>query len=539
MSFFKKKMLVTCALPYSNGSIHLGHLLEHIQADIWVRYNRMIGHEVWFICADDAHGTAVMLKSKKQNILPEELIFKIYKEHKYDFSSFQISYDNYHSTHSKENYNLVQKIYNLLDSNGHIKECTISQLYDDKEKIFLPDRFVKGFCPSCKSEDQYGDHCEVCGAVYAAIDLVNPLSVLSNSVPILRTSVHLFFNLPFFSNFLKKWIFSGVLDKNVLNKTKEWFKIGLKKWDISRDEPYFGFKILNYLNKYFYVWLDAPIGYMSTFKNLCKKRTNLNFDEFWNKNSNCELYHFIGKDIVYFHTLFWPAILEATGFRKPTKIFVHGYVTIHGNKLSKSKNDFILASDWLKYLDSDSLRYYYACKLSNNIQDIEFNIYQLVEKVNTDIVNKVVNLASRSASFINKNFCGKLSDQLSDIKLYMKFISESKNIEVLFNNREFSLAMKKIMILSDVANKYINDQQPWKLAQEKYDQLHKIASMGVNLFRVIMTWLKPVTPSLAERSELFLKIKLDWKGIKKPLLNHTISKFKILYKRIDINKIKL
>lgn len=539
MSFLKKKMLVTCALPYSNGSIHLGHLLEHIQADIWVRYNRMIGHEVWFICADDAHGTAVMLKSKKQNILPEELIFKIYKEHKYDFSSFQISYDNYHSTHSKENYNLVQKIYNLLDSNGYIKECTISQLYDDKEKIFLPDRFVKGFCPSCKSEDQYGDHCEVCGAVYAAIDLLNPLSVLSNSVPIVRTSVHLFFNLPFFSDFLKKWIFSGVLDKNVLNKTKEWFKIGLKKWDISRDEPYFGFKILNYLNKYFYVWLDAPIGYMSTFKNLCKKRTNLNFDEFWNKNSNCELYHFIGKDIVYFHTLFWPAILEATGFRKPTKIFVHGYVTIHGNKLSKSKNDFILASDWLKYLDSDSLRYYYACKLSNNIQDIEFNIYQLVEKVNTDIVNKVVNLASRSASFINKNFCGKLSDQLSDIQLYMKFISESKNIEVLFNNREFSLAMKKIMIFSDVANKYINDQKPWTLAQEKYDQLHMIASMGVNLFRVIMTWLKPVTPSLAERSELFLKIKLDWKGIKKPLLNHTISKFKILYKRIDINKIKL
>ncbi|MCW5196747.1 class I tRNA ligase family protein, partial [Buchnera aphidicola (Pemphigus obesinymphae)] len=376
-------------------------------------------------------------------------------------------------------------------------------------------------------------------AVYSAIDLVNPLSVLSNSVPIVRTSVHLFFNLPFFSDFLEKWIFSGVLDKNVLNKTKEWFKIGLKKWDISRDGPYFGFKILNYLNKYFYVWLDAPIGYMSTFENLCKKRKNLNFDEFWNKNSNCELYHFIGKDIVYFHTLFWPAILEASGFRKPTKIFVHGYVTIHGNKLSKSKNDFILASDWLKYLDSDSLRYYYACKLSNNIQDIEFNIYQLVEKVNTDIVNKVVNLASRSASFINKNFCGKLADQLSDIKLYMKFISESKSIEVLFNNREFSLAMKKIMALSDIANKYINDQKPWKLEIEKYDQLHMIASMGVNLFRVIMTWLKPVTPSLAERSELFLKIKLDWKGIKKPLLNHTISKFKILYKRIDINKIQL
>ncbi|HXK00614.1 MAG TPA: methionine--tRNA ligase, partial [Buchnera sp. (in: enterobacteria)] len=449
MSVLSKKMLVTCALPYANGPIHLGHLLEHIQADIWVRYHRMIGKKVWFICADDAHGTAVMLKSKKKNIAPETLISKIYQEHKRDFLSFNISYDNYYSTHSKENYDFVQKIYTVLKTNNYIKKRVISQLYDTKEKIFLPDRFVKGRCPSCKYENQYGDHCEACGTIYSAIDLIEPVSVISNSVPILQTSMHLFFDLPLFSNFLKKWIFSGVLQKNILNKTKEWFQVGLKQWDISRDAPYFGFKIESYLNKYFYVWLDAPIGYISTFKNLCEKKTDIDFNEFWDKNSTCELYHFIGKDIIYFHTLFWPAILEAIDFRKPTKIFVHGYVTVHGSKLSKSKNDVIKAIDWLKYCDSDSLRYYYACKSSANIKDIEFDIPQLVKKVNTDIVNKVVNLASRSSSFINKIFDGKLSDKLSDTKLYMEFISESKNIEKLFNRREFSLAMKKIMKLSD------------------------------------------------------------------------------------------
>ncbi|CAL4042352.1 methionine--tRNA ligase [Buchnera aphidicola] len=539
MSILSKKILVTCAFPYANGSIHLGHLLEHIQADIWVRYNRMRGHQVYFICADDAHGTAVMLKSKKQNISPEELISNIYQKHKYDFLNFNISYDNYYSTHSKENYDLVKKIFSILSRKNHIKEDVIHQLYDTEENIFLPDRFVKGFCPICKSGDQYGDHCETCGAIYAAKDLIKPISVLSKSIPILRTSIHLFFDLPFFSNMLKKWIFSGILQDSVLNKTKEWFRVGLKKWDISRDKPYFGFQIPNYLNKYFYVWLDAPMGYISTFKNLCKKRIDLDFHEFWNKDSTCELYHFIGKDIIYFHTLFWPAILEAIGFRKPTKIFVHGYVTMHGNKLSKSKNSFMLASDWLKNFDSDSLRYYYACKLSDKIQDIEFDIQKLVKKVNTDIVNKVVNLASRSASFINKIFYGKLAGKLIDMKFYMEFVSASKDIEKYFINRQFSLAIKKIMKFSDIANKYINDQKPWILGKEKYDQLHMISSMGINLFRVIMTWLKPVVPSLAERSEFFLKTILTWDGIKNPLLQHKINNFTILYKRIDINKIKL
>ncbi|HMI76784.1 MAG TPA: methionine--tRNA ligase [Buchnera sp. (in: enterobacteria)] len=534
MNFVSKKILVTCALPYANGPIHIGHLLEHIQADIWVRYNRMRGHTVFFICADDAHGTAIMLQAKRKNISPETLIENTIQNHKNDFLNFHISYDHYHSTHSEDNFYFLKKIFFILQEKGYIKERVISQLYDSKEKIFLPDRFVQGLCPVCKSINQYGDNCEFCGATYDAINLIEPKSVLSNTIPIIRDSMHLFFNLPKFSNMLEKWILSGVLSKNIINKTKEWFKCGLKEWNISRDRPYFGFKIPNYPNKYFYVWLDATIGYISTFSHFCKSRTDITFKEFWDKDSSTELYHFIGKDIIYFHSLFWPAILESIGFRKPTKIFVHGYIMMNGVKLSKSKNCFIIASNWLKYYNADSLRYYYASKLSSGIQDIEININQFVQKFNADVIHKVINLASRSAGFINKQFNNKLSKKLDNMTLYMDFIFVSKEIEKFFDNRNFSLAMKKIMQVSDIANKYINDKKPWTLNITQHDELHMICSLSINFFRVIMTWLKPVMPRLAEKVEYFLKITLTWQGIYEPLLDHEINEFQVLYKKINV-----
>ncbi|WP_343192253.1 methionine--tRNA ligase [Buchnera aphidicola (Formosaphis micheliae)] len=533
MSIQYKKILVTCALPYANGSIHIGHLLEQIQADIWVRYNRMIGNKVWFICADDAHGTAVMLQAKKRNISPEMLITNVLNEHKLDFFKFNISHDNYYTTHSIENRTLINEVYDILKNSGYIKERVIFQLYDMKKNMFLPDRFVQGVCSLCQAKNQYGDHCEVCGGTYSAMDLINPVSVLSYTKPIARKSLHLFFDLPYFTNMLKKWILSGVLQNNIIKKTQEWFKYGLKKWDISRDSPYFGFKIPNYVDKYFYVWLDASIGYMSIFKNLCKKKIDLCFNEFWKKDSTCELHQFIGKDIIYFHTLFWPAILEGLNLRKPTKIFVHGHVTINGDKLSKSKHTFMKASDWLQNYDSDSLRYYYACKLSSNANDIEVNIMQLVQKINSDIVNKVVNLAVRNSSFIHKKFYGKLSNVLDDLTLYNQFLNESKNIECFFDNREYSLAMKKIMELTDIANKYINDKKPWTLDQKNNDKLHSICSMGINLFKIIVTWLSPVMPELAKRVEYFLNKKLIWKELSSPLLNHNINYVRVLYERIN------
>ncbi|MCX0501004.1 methionine--tRNA ligase [Erwinia billingiae] len=539
MTQVAKKILVTCALPYANGSIHLGHMLEHIQADIWVRYQRMRGNQVYFICADDAHGTPIMLKAQQLGIAPEQMIAEMSQEHQTDFAGFDISYDNYHSTHSDENRELSELIYTRLKENGFIKNRTISQLYDPEKGMFLPDRFVKGTCPKCKSPDQYGDNCEVCGATYSPTELINPQSVVSGATPVMRDSEHYFFDLPEFSAMLQAWTRSGALQEQVANKMQEWFESGLQQWDISRDAPYFGFEIPGAPGKYFYVWLDAPIGYMGSFKNLCDKRGDIDFDAFWKKDSDAELYHFIGKDIVYFHSLFWPAMLEGSNFRKPTNLFVHGYVTVNGAKMSKSRGTFIKASTWLQHLDADSLRYYYAAKLSSRIDDIDLNLEDFVQRVNADIVNKVVNLASRNAGFINKRFDGKLSAELADPELYKTFTDASASIGEAWNSREFGRAVREIMALADVANRYVDEQAPWVVAkQEGRDaDLQAICSMGINMFRVLMTWLKPVLPSLTERTEAFLNVEMSWDGIQQPLLDHKISAFKALYSRIEMDKV--
>lgn len=533
----KKKILVTCALPYANGPLHIGHMLEHIQADIWVRYKKMRGYdELWFICADDAHGTPIMLKAQSLEIKPEDFIKNIYLEHKIDLFDFNISYDNYYSTHSPENYFLLNKIYKKLLNRGLIKKRRIKQLFDCNKNMFLPDRFVKGSCPVCLVSDQYGDHCEYCGTSYSAIDLINPKSVLSKEKPILKDSIHFFFNLPFFEKMLREWISSGVLHQSVEKKLEEWFKIGLKEWDISRDSPYFGFTIPGYVDKFFYVWLDAPIGYISTFQNFCNKKTHVTFNEYWNKESNSELYHFIGKDIIYFHGLFWPAILEASDYRKPTKIFVHGHVTMNGLKLSKSKGLCISARTWLNFLDSDSLRYYYASKLSSKIKDIEVNVEHLIQKVNSDLVNKIVNLASRISKFLTCNFNNVLSSRIDDLNLYNKFVDFTNNLEMLFEQCEFSSVISNILKLASLANNYIDKKQPWIMNRDvkNRDILHDICTTVINLFRILMTWLKPIVPDLAIVAEKFLNKELLWSEISIPLFNHKIEKFFILRKRLDI-----
>lgn len=539
MTHVAKKILVTCALPYANGSIHLGHMLEHIQADIWVRYQRMRGHQVNFICADDAHGTPIMLKAQQLGLTPEQMIAGMSQEHQTDFAGFTISYDNYHSTHSDENRVLSELIYNRLKEKGFIKNRTISQLYDPEKGMFLPDRFVKGTCPKCKALDQYGDNCEVCGATYSPTEIIEPKSVVSGATPIMLDSEHFFFDLPSFSDMLQTWTRSGALQEQVANKMQEWFESGLQQWDISRDAPYFGFEIPNAPDKYFYVWLDAPIGYMGSFKNLCDKRDELNFDDWWKKTSDAELCHFIGKDIVYFHSLFWPAMLEGSDFRKPTSLFVHGYVTVNGAKMSKSRGTFIKASTWLNHFDADSLRYYYAAKLSSRIDDIDLNLEDFVQRVNTDIVNKVVNLASRNAGFIAKRFDGQLSAELADPGLYQTLTNAARRIGEAWESREFSKAIRDIMALADEANRYVDKQAPWVVAkQEGRDaDLQAICTMGLNLFRILMTWLKPVLPSLSERTEAFLNTPLEWDTIAQPLLNHKVNTFKALYNRIDMKQV--
>ncbi|WP_265497575.1 methionine--tRNA ligase [Providencia rustigianii] len=540
MSQVANKLLVTCALPYANGSIHLGHILEHIQADIWVRYQRMRGKEVHFICADDAHGTPIMLKAQQLGISPEEMIAAMNQEHQNDFAGFQISYDNYHSTHSEENKQLSEMIYGKLKNNGFIKSKTISQLYDPEKGMFLPDRFVKGTCPKCKAEDQYGDNCEVCSATYSPTELINPRSVVSGATPVMRETEHFFFDLPAFSDMLQAWTRSGALQEQVANKMQEWFESGLHQWDITRDSPYFGFEIPDAPGKYFYVWLDAPIGYMGSFKNLCDKRGDLNFDEFWNKDSKTDLYHFIGKDIVYFHSLFWPAMLEGSNYRKPTNLFVHGYVTVNGAKMSKSRGTFITARSYLDNLDADCLRYYYAAKLSSRIDDIDLNLEDFVQRVNSDIVNKVVNLASRNAGFIAKRFSGKLSANLAEPELYQQFVDAAQVIGDAYTNREYGKAVREIMALADIANRYVDEKAPWVVAKQegKDQELQDICSMGINLFRVLMTYLKPVLPSLTQRAEDFLNVKLEWDAINKPLLNHDVALFKALFNRIEMAKVE-
>lgn len=533
-----RKMLVTCALPYANGAIHLGHMLEHIQADIWVRFQRMRGNEIYFVCADDAHGTPIMLNAAKQGITPEQLIEKAKTDHVADFKGFNISFDNYHSTHSEENREITTEMYKKLRANGFIKSRVISQLFDPEKQMFLPDRFVKGTCPKCKAEDQYGDNCEVCASTYSPMDLINPRSAVSGATPIVKESEHFFFDLPSFEGMLKEWTRSGSLQSEIANKMQEWFESGLQQWDISRDAPYFGFPIPDAENKFFYVWLDAPIGYMASFKNLCD-RTGLNFDEFWKKDSETELYHFIGKDIVYFHSLFWPAMLDGCELRKPTNVFAHGYVTVDGVKMSKSRGTFIQASTYLKHIDPECLRYYYAAKLNERIEDLDLSLEDFVQRVNSDIVNKLVNLASRNASFIAKRFEGKLADKLEDEALFAEFIAQSEQIAAHYENREFNKAIRLIMDLCDKANKYVDDKAPWVIAkQEGCDaQLQAVCSMGIELFRVLMSYLKPVLPQLAERAEAFLQTELTWDNIQQPLLGQNVAPFKSLFSRLEKKQI--
>jgi len=534
----KRKILVTCALPYANGSIHLGHLLEHIQTDIWVRFQRMRGHETYFVCADDAHGTPIMLKAQELGVTPEEMINGVREEHMADFADFHISFDNYHSTHSPENEAFAHEIYNRLHAKGHIKTKVISQLYDPEKGMFLPDRFVKGTCPKCKAEDQNGDSCDECGATYSTTEVLNPRSVVSGATPIFKDSEHYFFDLPAFSDMLEDWTRSGALQDEMANKLAEWFESGLQQWDISRDAPYFGFEIPNAPGKYFYVWLDAPIGYMGSFKNLCDKQ-GINFDEFWQLDSEAELYHFIGKDIIYFHSLFWPAMLEGAGFRKPTAVHAHGFVTVNGAKMSKSKGTFIKGRTYLEHLNPEYLRYYYAAKLTHKIDDLDLNLEDFAQRVNSDLVGKVVNIASRCASFITKRFDGMLSANVDDQVLADEVMAAGDSIAAHYESRDFARGMREIMALADKVNEYIAIKEPWQLIKDetKQQEVQDICSLGINMFRTLMIYLKPVLPVLADSTAAFLNDELIWEGHKTLLTDHKINKFKALLQRVDMDKV--
>ncbi|MGB2740396.1 MAG: methionine--tRNA ligase [Cognaticolwellia sp.] len=535
----KRKILVTCALPYANGSIHLGHLLEHIQTDIWVRFQRMRGHETYFVCADDAHGTPIMLKAQELGITPEEMIKGVREERIKEFSDFHISFDNYHTTHSDENKEYSERIYNSLYAKGHIKTRTISQLYDPEKGMFLADRFVKGTCPKCKSEDENGDSCDNCGATYSPTEVLNPRSAISGATPVLKDSEHYFFDLPAFESMLADWIRSGTLQEEVANKLTEWFEQGLKQWDISRDAPYFGFEIPNAPGKFFYVWLDAPIGYMGSFKNLCDRDSSIDFDSFWNKDSDAELYHFIGKDIINFHSLFWPAMLEGAGFRKPTAVFAHGFVTVNGEKMSKSKGTFVKASTYLAHLNPEYLRYYYATKLTHKIDDLDLNLEDFVQRVNSDLVGKVVNIASRCASFITKRFDGMLSTNIDNQALADEVMAAGDSIAAHYEARDFGRGMREIMALADKVNEYIAIKEPWQLVKDetKQQEVQDICSLGINMFRTLMIYLKPVLPVLADSTAEFLNDELVWEGHKTLLTDHKINKFKALLQRVDMDKV--
>jgi methionyl-tRNA synthetase len=535
----QRKILVTSALPYANGSIHLGHLVEYIQTDIWVRFQKMRGHECHYVCADDAHGTPIMLRAQSEGITPETLIANSQKEHQADFTDFNIHFDNFYSTHSSENQALANQIYLANKDAGHIATRTISQAYDPEKEMFLPDRFIRGECPKCHVKDQYGDNCEACGATYDPTDLINPVSAVSGATPITKDSEHHFFKLADFEDDLKKWTREGHLQKEVSHKLDEWFEGGLRDWDISRDAPYFGFEIPDAPNKFFYVWLDAPIGYLASFKNYCD-RTDVDFDEYTRADSTTEMVHFIGKDIIYFHALFWPATLQGAGFRLPTSIFAHGFLTVDGKKMSKSRGTFIKARTYLDHLNPEYLRYYYAAKLSSGIDDIDLNLEDFQNRINSDLVGKVVNIASRCAGYINKKFDGQLSATLADTELFQHFTAQADTIADKMENREFGHAMRDIMALADKANQYIDDMKPWALAKEagNEQQVHDIYSMGINLFHILITYLKPVLPTTVEQAEAFLNIEpLQWNDIATPLLNHTISKFKPLMTRIEADKI--
>jgi methionyl-tRNA synthetase len=537
MSEKKRNILVTCALPYANGSIHLGHMVEHVQGDIWVRALRMRGHQVRFVCAEDAHGTPIMVTAQRQGISSEELVSRVKDEHVNDLNDFGICYDNYHSTHSDENRELVLDIFAQLQARDLIEVRTIEQYFDEEQGLFLPDRFIKGQCPNpkCNAEDQYGDACEVCGKTYNPTDLIKPYSVLSGQTPVLRESDHYFMRLSAMSDFLDQWVHGGQLQDEVVNKLDEWFEQGLTDWDISRDAPYFGFQIPGEEEKFFYVWVDAPVGYMASFLNLCR-REGLDFDAWWRPGSDTELYHFIGKDITYFHTLFWPAMLKGAGYRLPSSVFVHGFLTVDAKKMSKSRGTFIMARTYLNHLNPDYLRYYYASKLSSGLSDIDLNLEDFVARVNADLVGKVVNIASRCAGFIQKRFEGRLSEALPDPELYQKFSDAGDEIAADLEARKYNRAVRNIMALADQANRYIDDNKPWKIIKEpgREADVHAICTQGLNMFRALMVYLKPILPHTAINAEAFLNAgELSWEDAGKPLLDHDIQPFQPLMTRID------
>ena len=533
-----RKILVTSALPYANGSIHLGHLLEHIQTNIWTRFQKMRGHTCYSVCADDAHGTPVMLKAQELGITPEEMVDRTRAEHHQDLLDFDIDYDNYYVTHSPENKLLSETIYNRLHAAGYISTKIINQLYDPEKGMFLPDRFIKGDCPKCGAEDQNGDSCDVCSATYATTEVLNPRSVVSGATPILKDSEHYFFDLPKFSDMLQIWIKSGTVQAEMVNKLQEWFEQGLQQWDISRDAPYFGFEIPNAPGKYFYVWVDAPVGYMASFLNFCEKN-NVSFDEYWNADSDAELYHFIGKDITYFHCLFWPAMLEGAGYRKPTGVNIHGFVTVNGAKMSKSKGTFIKARTYLDHLNPEYLRYYFASKLNDSVTDIDLNFEDFTQKVNSDLVGKVVNIASRCASFITKKFDSKLSDNILDPALLNEFSAASESIAQHFESRQYHHAIREIMALADKANQFIDTQAPWVTIKDPQLQqhTHDVCSMGIHMFRVLSIYLSPVLPDLSLKAQEFLNDRFVWGSAQTTLTGHSINKFKAMLQRVDSDKV--
>lgn len=533
-----RKILVTNALPYANGPIHMGHLLGYIQADIWVRAMRAMGHDVTYVCADDAHGTAIMLRAEANGITPEAQIANVQREHIRDFDGFGVHFDHYDSTHSDTNRARSQEIYLKNREAGNIAVRPVSQLFDPEKGMFLSDRFIKGTCPKCKSEDQYGDACEVCGTTYNATELLNPHSTLSGATPVEKSSDHYFFKLPNFANYLQKWTRDeGRLPLSIANKLDEWFENGLNDWDISRDAPYFGFEIPDAPNKYFYVWVDAPIGYMSSFENYVKtKRPELNFDDYWKNDSENEVYHFIGKDIVYFHALFWPAMLDGAGYRTPTGLFVNGFLTVNGQKMSKSRGTFIKAETYLQHLNPEYLRYYFASKLSDKVEDSDLNLDDFVQKVNSDLVGKVVNIASRCAKFINTKFDNTLSANSAEPELVQSFIDAGDSIAKCYEDREFSAAIREIMALADRANQYIDEKKPWALAKidGEEQQVHEVCSVGINLFRQLAIYLAPVLPTLAQQVQDFLKLdSFDFASRTMILTNHEIAQFQPLMQRVD------
>ncbi|MGB5706344.1 MAG: methionine--tRNA ligase [Arenicellales bacterium] len=536
----QRKMLVTSALPYANGPIHLGHLVEYIQTDIWVRYQKMRGHECHYVCADDAHGTPIMLRAEADGVSPQELIDKMHQEHSRDFADFLVDFDNFYTTHSEENRKLSELIYQRLNQAGHISRRTIKQFYDPERGMYLPDRFVKGTCPNCKSDDQYGDNCEVCGATYSPTELIDPKSVVSGATPVEKDSEQLFFKVDDFRDFLAEWFDQGGTQPEIANKQRELFEHELFEWDISRNAPYWGFAIPGESNKYFYVWLDAPIGYLASFKNLCERK-GLDFDAFLAPQSTAELYHFIGKDIARFHTLFWPAELKGAGFRTPTAVWCHGFLTVNGQKMSKSRGTFIMAETYLKHLNAEYLRYYYAAKLDNSIDDIDLSLDDFQARVNSDLIGKLVNIASRCAGFISKNFDGRLGGALPDSQMYEDFVSALQGIAEDYENRQYSKAVREIMALADKANQYIDAAKPWVLIKDdsQKHQVQGICTLGLNLFRLLIISLKPVLPVTAGKVESFLVIDpLCWKDAESPLLDHPINRFKPLLTRIEDQQIE-